>query len=103
MFFQSGTPPPSVQLSRQNGHSRDKMDQVFPLRFYILQAIKNWTVGRSGNKAICTLLSLQASVVMKESHFSLKSLTPPLLRLTMRSYKVWHVTVVCILGVILTV
>ena len=32
---------------------------------------------------------------MKESHFWLKSPTPPVLRLTMRSYKVWHVTVVC--------
>ena len=27
------------------------MDQAFPLRFCILQAIKNWTVGRPGNKA----------------------------------------------------
>ena len=27
-----------------------KMDQAFPLRFCILQAIKNWTVGRSRNE-----------------------------------------------------
>ena len=29
----------------------DKMDQAFPLHFCILQAIKNWTVGRPRNKA----------------------------------------------------
>ena len=33
-------------------HSRDKLYQAFPLRFRILQAIKNWTVGRPGNKAM---------------------------------------------------
>ena len=32
-------------------HSRDKTYQAFPLRFCILQAIKNWTVGRPGNEA----------------------------------------------------
>ena len=43
-------------------HSTDKMDQAFPLHFCILQAIKNWTVGRPGNKATITkTLSLQQS------------------------------------------
>ena len=32
-------------------HSRDKIYQVFPLRFCILQASINWTVGRPGNGA----------------------------------------------------
>ena len=31
------------------------MDQAFPLRFYMLQPIKNWTVGRPGNKAMCDM------------------------------------------------
>ena len=34
------------------------MDQAFPLRFCILQAIKNWTVGRPGNGAIHKQLCL---------------------------------------------
>ena len=37
--------PPSVYLGRQLHHSRHKMDQALPLRFWILQVIKNWTVG----------------------------------------------------------
>ena len=44
--FWSGTP-----LGRHCRHSHDKMDQAFPLRYCILQAIKNWTVGRSWNEA----------------------------------------------------
>ena len=45
--------PSSVYLhvGRHWRHSCDKMDQAFPLRFCILQAIKNWTVGRPGNEA----------------------------------------------------
>ena len=31
-------------------HSCDKMDQAFPFCFCILQAIKNWTVGRPGTR-----------------------------------------------------
>ena len=34
------SPPPSVYLGRHWRHSRDKMDQAFPLRVSILQAIK---------------------------------------------------------------
>ena len=41
-----GDPSPPVYLSH------GKMDQAFLLHFRILQAIKNWMVGRSGNKAI---------------------------------------------------
>ena len=50
-FF--GPLPSSVYLYQQTKcHSHDKMDQAFHLRFCTLQAIKNWTVGRSGNEAI---------------------------------------------------
>ena len=41
----------SLHLDRHWRHSRDKWYQAFPLRFCILQAIKNWTVGRPGNEA----------------------------------------------------
>ena len=44
--FDRGLLHPSVDLGRHQRHSRDKMDQAFPLRFCILQAIKNWTLGR---------------------------------------------------------
>ena len=50
-FLQWGTLPHSVYIGRHWRHSRDKTDQAFPLRFCILKAIKNWTVGRPGNKA----------------------------------------------------
>ena len=53
-FFRSGTPPPiSVYLGRHWRHLHNKMDQAFPLRFCILQAINNCTVvvGRPKNKA----------------------------------------------------
>ena len=54
--FQSGTTPCFVYLGRHWRHSRDKMDQAFPLHFYVLQVFKNWTVGRPGNKtAMCPL------------------------------------------------
>ena len=46
--FDGGPLPPSVYLGR---HSRDNIYQAFPLCFCILQAIKNWTVGRPGNEA----------------------------------------------------
>ena len=46
-----GTPPLPLSLGRHWCHSHDKMDQAFLLRFGIL---KNWTVGRPGNKATCT-------------------------------------------------
>ena len=50
--FPSGTPlPPSVYLGRHWHHSHDKCSQAFPLHFSILQAIRNWTVGRPGNEA----------------------------------------------------
>ena len=55
-----GPPPPS----HLGCHLFNKMDQAFPPLFCILQAIKNWTVGRHGNEAnhelyiICYLLSL---------------------------------------------
>ena len=42
---------PPVFLGRHWRHSHDKMDQAFPLCFCILQAIKNWTVGRTLNEA----------------------------------------------------
>ena len=32
----------------------DKLDQAFPLRFCMLQAIKSWMEGRPGNKANVT-------------------------------------------------
>ena len=44
--------PTSVYLGRHWCHSRDKWYQAFPLRFCILQAIKNWTVGRPGNELL---------------------------------------------------
>ena len=43
------SPPLSTLVDKRNSH--DKMEQAFPLRFCILQVIKNWTVGRPGNKA----------------------------------------------------
>ena len=46
-FFWWETPPPSVYLGRHWQHSNDKNGLCFCIR----QAIKNWTVGRSGNKA----------------------------------------------------
>ena len=49
--FDWGPLPPSVYLGRRWRHSRDKKDQVFPLCFCILQAIKHWTVGRPENKS----------------------------------------------------
>ena len=54
--FRSVTPPP-VCLHRHWHHSCDKWYQAFPLRFCILQAIKNWTVGRPGNEASTATLS----------------------------------------------
>ena len=38
--------PPFVYLGKHWRHSRDKLDQASPLRFCILQVIKNWMVGR---------------------------------------------------------
>ena len=49
-------------LGIQNTDVIDKMDQTFPLYFYILQATKNWTVGRPGNEAIYVTLYLQAYI-----------------------------------------
>ena len=49
--------PPSVYLGRHWRPSRDKSYQAFPLRICILQAIKNWTVGRPGNEASTATLS----------------------------------------------
>ena len=43
--------PPSVYLGRHWGHSCDKIYQPFRLHFWILQVIKNWTVGSPGNEA----------------------------------------------------
>ena len=52
--FDGGTPPhpSSVYQGGHWHHSCDKMDQVFPLQFFILQVIKNWKVGRPENEAI---------------------------------------------------
>ena len=43
--------PSFVYLRRHWRHSCDKIYQAFPLRFCILQAIENLTVGRPGNEA----------------------------------------------------
>ena len=45
------TPSPSVYLGRHWHHSHDKCSQAFSLCFCILQAIKNWMVGRPWNEA----------------------------------------------------
>ena len=45
-FFNWRPLPTSVYLGKHQCHSHDKMGQGFPLRFCILQVIKNWTVGR---------------------------------------------------------
>jgi len=50
--FDQGPLPLSVYLGRHWRHSCDKWYQAFPLRFCILQAIKNWMVGRPGKEAI---------------------------------------------------
>ena len=47
----NGTPSNSIYLSRHWHYSHDIMDQAFPLCFCILQVIKIWTVGRTGNEA----------------------------------------------------
>ena len=59
--FDGGSLPPSVYLGRYWHHSRDKMDQAFPLRFCTLQAIKNWTVERPENEASPFLASFPGS------------------------------------------
>ena len=41
------TPPPQNVIHM----IKRSLDQAFPLRFCILQAIKNWTVGGPGNEA----------------------------------------------------
>ena len=43
------------------------MDQSFPLCFCILQAIKNWMVGRPGNEAIFLLHSFKALFVVNDN------------------------------------
>ena len=50
--FDGGTFSPSVYQGGHWHHSCDKMDQVFPLQFFILQVIKNRKVGRPENEAI---------------------------------------------------
>ena len=69
-FFQSGTPPPFVYLGRHQHHSRDKMNQAFPLHFYILQAIKIWMVRRPGNEA--SILSFFAKPQLYLSNHSVE-------------------------------
>ena len=49
LFFDQGPLLPTVYLGRQNVIHMIKMG--LPLHFCILQAIKNWTVGRPWNKA----------------------------------------------------
>ena len=44
-------PLPPIYQGRYWCHSHGKVDQDFPLCFCILQAFKNWTVGRPGNEA----------------------------------------------------
>ena len=51
MFFRSGTPPPLCLPRWTQHHLHDKMDQAFPVRFCILQTIKNRMLGRPGNEA----------------------------------------------------
>jgi len=48
--FDQGLLLPSVYLGRHWHHSHDKCSKPFPLHSCILQAIKNWTVGRPGNE-----------------------------------------------------
>ena len=43
------------------------MDQSFPLCFCILQAIKNWMVGRPGKEAIFLLHSFKALFVVNDN------------------------------------
>ena len=52
------SPPLSVYLGRHWHHSHDKIYQAFPLRFCILGVIKNWMVGRPGNKATACSVDL---------------------------------------------
>ena len=50
-------------------HTCDEMDQAFPLHFCILQAIKNWTVGRPGNVArVGTLIVQVCSIIEPHLH-----------------------------------
>ena len=60
VFFRPWTPPsPSVYIPcRHWHHSHNKVDQAFPLRFCILQVIKNWVVRRPGNKTNAYLHTL---------------------------------------------
>ena len=54
---QSGTIPASVCPGRQNVIHVIKWTRPSHLHFCILQAIKNWTVGRPGNKARLNIFS----------------------------------------------
>ena len=65
-FFSIRDPsPPSVYL-------RDKMDQAFPLCFCILQAIKNWIVGRPVNEAINLAYTLVRRTCNAQVHMASK-------------------------------
>ena len=60
--FDGGSLLLSVYLGGHGSHPHDKMDQAFPLRFFILQVIKNWTVGRPGNETSCLTLTTEYSL-----------------------------------------
>ena len=64
--LQLATPPPnSVYLGRHWYQLHDKMNQAFPLRFCILQVIKNWMAERPGNEARICLLSCSLKLMIQ--------------------------------------
>ena len=60
-----GPPPHSVYLGRHWCHSHDKWYQPFPLHICILQAMRNWTVGRPGNEVTSVYKPCQMSWHLK--------------------------------------
>ena len=65
--FDGGPLPPLSTLVDTDVIHVIKMDQAFPLHFCILQAIKNWTVGRPGNEAKA---KVQVGIMIMMYHIS---------------------------------
>ena len=62
-------PPPNfVYQGRHYRHSRE--DLTFPLQFCKLQAIKKWTVGRTGDKAKLVLFISVIKYHVEHNYYS---------------------------------
>ena len=94
--FIMGPLPSSVYLSRHWHHSHDKiepgkMDQASPLHFCILQAFKNWVVGRPGNEAkSCPLTGIKYMTEYISEFTEVLKNTSSVCMLTCIGLEVWH-------------